>query len=153
MKSISLFILLLLLAHGAAAQDEVAFCDSVRAYHASFWDGEIEYCCPVEQMPELIGGFGTVLDDLDYPNAAREAGIEGVVIIQFVVDTTGRTRCHDVVLGLGYGIDEAGLQAVERLRFKPGKTRNKPVNALMSYPITFARPDTIFVGRFKRRQD
>ena len=43
----------------------------------------------VEQMPELIGGLGSIQRQVRYPELAKRAGIEGRVIIQFVVDKYG----------------------------------------------------------------
>ena len=47
-----------------------------------------------------------------YPYKAEEAGIEGVVKIEITVDTLCQISKKRVVQGIGYGCDEAALQAI-----------------------------------------
>ena len=91
----------------------------------------------VERMPELIGGLASIQRAVRYPDLAKKAGIEGRVIVQFVVDERGRVVDPVVVRGLGAGCDEAAVRAVSRARFRPGTRHGKPVKVKMSVPITF----------------
>lgn len=94
----------------------------------------------VEEMPELVGGLKSIQENLFYPELAAQAGIEGRVIIQFVVDEQGAVRTPKVVRGVGSGLDEAALNAVENATFLPGKQRGEPVKVKMSLPVTFKLP-------------
>lgn len=49
-----------------------------------------------------------------YPNKAEDAGIEGVVKVEFTVDTLCQISKRRVVQSIGYGCDEAALQAINR---------------------------------------
>ena len=50
----------------------------------------------VEQMPEIVGGIAALQEKLRYPEDAREAGVEGRVIVQLVVDEQGDPQeCKD----------------------------------------------------------
>ena len=91
----------------------------------------------VEQMPELIGGLGSIQSKINYPEIAKKAGVEGRVIVQFVVDETGSVLDPQVVRGIGAGCDEEAIRAVRQAKFTPGKQRGKPVKVKMSLPITF----------------
>ncbi len=91
----------------------------------------------VEDMPQLIGGLGSLQKKIRYPEIAKKAGVEGRVIVQFVVDEQGRVVDPVVVRGIGAGCDEEAVRAVSQARFKPGKQRGKPVKVKMSLPITF----------------
>lgn len=91
----------------------------------------------VEQMPELIGGLAAIQRQITYPDLARKAGIEGRVIVQFIVDETGQVTSAEVVRGIGGGCDEEALRAVRSVRFKPGIQRGQPVKVKMSVPVTF----------------
>ena len=98
---------------------------------------EPEIFVVVEQMPELIGGLGEIQKKIKYPEIARKAGVEGRVIIQFVVDESGSVSEPAVVRGIGAGCDEEALRVVRQAKFKPGKQRGKSVKVKMSLPITF----------------
>jgi protein TonB len=91
----------------------------------------------VEQMPELIGGLGSIQSKINYPEIAKKAGVEGRVIVQFVVDESGGVIDPQVVRGIGAGCDEEAIRAVRQAKFTPGKQRGKPVKVKMSLPITF----------------
>jgi len=63
----------------------------------------------------------------DYTDAARDAGVEGTVVLELVVDEEGKTRDIHVVHGLGHGLDEAAVAALRRCRFAAGERGGKPV--------------------------
>lgn len=97
-----------------------------------------------EQMPELPGGGGTqaiivaIQKLVRYPIAAQRAGVEGKVYLSFVVLPDGLVSDPRVIKGLGSGLDEAALVAVQQLpRFVPGKQNGQPVAVSYTVPITF----------------
>lgn len=98
---------------------------------------EPEIFVVVEEMPDLIGGLAEIQKNIRYPEIARKAGVEGRVIIQFVVDESGNVVDPTVVRGIGAGCDEEALRVVREAKFKPGKQRGKSVKVKMSLPITF----------------
>jgi len=100
-------------------------------------DYEPEVFTIVEDMPVLIGGMNAIYEHLHYPEVARMAGIEGRVIIQFVIDEQGNVVDPVVVRGVGGGLDEAALAAVKNISFIPGRQRGHPVRVRYSLPITF----------------
>jgi protein TonB len=75
--------------------------------------------------------------NIRYPDVARLAGLEGRVIVQFIIDEKGRVSNPMVIRGQGGGLDEEALRVVREARFKPGKQRGKPVKVRMSIPINF----------------
>ena len=72
-----------------------------------------------------------------YPQSARQAGIEGRVILQFIVDEQGRVTDTKVIRGISDDCDEEALRVVSQAQFRPGKQRNKNVKVKMSLPVTF----------------
>lgn len=62
-----------------------------------------------------------------YTEAARAAAVEGVVILDLIVDETGRARDIAVVQGLGHGLTEAAVAALQQCRFTPGERAGAPV--------------------------
>ncbi len=98
---------------------------------------EPEVFVVVEEMPELIGGLASIQSKITYPEMAKKAGVEGRVIVQFVVDEEGNVQDPQVVRGLGAGLDEVALNAVKEAKFEPGKQRGESVRVKMSLPVTF----------------
>ncbi len=91
----------------------------------------------VEEMPELIGGLAALQRKIRYPVIARKAGVEGRVILQFIIDEQGRVSESKVVRSIGAGCSEEALRVLQTMRFRPGKQRGKPVKVKMSLPVTF----------------
>ncbi|MYE03956.1 MAG: TonB family protein [Bacteroidetes bacterium SB0662_bin_6] len=102
-------------------------------------EDEPEIFLIVEQMPELIGGYASIVSEVKYPEIARRAGVEGRVTVQFVVNEQGNVQ--DVVVKPGYGIgagcDEEAIRVVSQAKFTPGKQRGRAVPVRMSLPINF----------------
>lgn len=98
---------------------------------------EEEIFVVVEQMPELIGGIASVQQLINYPEMALNAGIEGRVVVQFIIDEEGNVIEPFVVRGIGGGCDEEAVRAVSQAKFIPGKQRGKPVRVRYSLPVTF----------------
>lgn len=98
---------------------------------------EEDFFVAVEQMPELIGGLAELQKRIKYPNIARRAGIEGRVIVQFIVNEDGTIDNPRVIRGIGGGCDEEALQAVSEAKFKPGRQRGEPVRVQYSLPVIF----------------
>lgn len=91
----------------------------------------------VEQMPSPIGGLESIYNNIRYPDAAREAGVEGRVVVQFLVDKEGNVVDPFILRGIGYGADEIALEAVKDAKFTPGVQRGVPVNVVLQLPIVF----------------
>ncbi|SHK02193.1 energy transducer TonB [Rhodothermus profundi] len=98
---------------------------------------EQEIFVVVEEMPELIGGIERLYELLEYPELARKAGMEGLVVVQFVVEPDGSVSNIQVVRSAGRLLDEAAVRAVRQLRFKPGRQRGRPVRVRYALPIRF----------------
>lgn len=91
----------------------------------------------VEDPPEIVGGLEAVKKNLVYPDLAVRAGVEGTVIVLAYVNKDGVVTQTSVVRGIGGGCDEAAMEAVKKVRFKPGMQRGKPVNVKVSVPVRF----------------
>ncbi|HEX6983267.1 MAG TPA: TonB family protein [Balneolaceae bacterium] len=95
------------------------------------------YFVAVEEMPELIGGLASLQKKIDYPEMARNAGIEGRVIVQFIVNEQGEVENAQVIRGIGGGADKEALHVVKQAKFTPGKQNGQAVRVQYSLPITF----------------
>ena len=82
-------------------------------------------------LPEPLAGPAP-----EYPKAARDAGIHGTVIVMadvLVDGTVGEVRVAMSIRGL----DEAAIQAVKRMRFKPASYKGRPIVAWVGVPVRF----------------
>lgn len=100
-------------------------------------DFEDEIFIVVEQPPVLVGGIQAVQRNIIYPELALKVGIEGRVVVQFVVDKDGNVVNPVVMRGIGGGCDEEAIRAVKLANFQPGMQRGRPVAVRYSLPITF----------------
>ncbi|HKK44038.1 MAG TPA: TonB family protein [Balneolaceae bacterium] len=100
-------------------------------------DDSEDFFVAVENMPKLKGGLGALQKKINYPDMARKAGIEGRVIIQFIVTENGTVEDPKVIRGIGGGCDKEALRVVKKAKFTPGRQRGKPVRVQYSLPIVF----------------
>lgn len=107
---------------------------------------EPEIFVVVEQMPEIIGGVAKIYERLIYPEIARQAGVEGLVVVQVVVEKDGTPSGTIVARSASAVLDNAAIAAVEGLRFVPGKQRGQPVRVRMAIPIRFRLRDVTAQG-------
>ncbi len=96
----------------------------------------------VEQSPSFPGGEAALMDflrkNIKYPPIARENGVEGRVLISFVVDKNGNIKDITVKRGIGSGCDEEAIRVVKMMPdWKPGKQNGKSVNVMYNLPISF----------------
>jgi protein TonB len=96
----------------------------------------------VETQPSPPGGMSAwnkyLSDNLKYPTQARRMGVEGSVIVVFVVNTDGSIQDVEVLRGIGGGCDEEAVRVVKGApKWEPGKQRGRPVRTRMRLPIRF----------------
>ncbi|HEX4336434.1 MAG TPA: TonB family protein [Polyangiaceae bacterium] len=75
-----------------------------------------------------------------YTESARHARVQGRVKIELFVNERGEVTSVKLLDGLGYGLDEAALDAARRLRFSPATLCNKTVAAPFVIAMRFALP-------------
>ena len=73
----------------------------------------------------------------EYPDAAREANIEGRVRVELTLDATGRVTGARVLQGLGHGLDEAALDAARGARFEPATRCGRAVATTFTLGVRF----------------
>jgi len=104
---------------------------------AAVHDAEPEIFVVVEEMPELIGGVASLQGAVRYPEVARLAGLEGVVVVQLVINEDGTPSNPIILRSAGEILNDAAVEALLKQRFKPGRQRGKPVRVQMAFPVTF----------------
>ncbi|HUM47238.1 MAG TPA: energy transducer TonB, partial [Chitinophagales bacterium] len=95
-----------------------------------------------ENQPEFTGGQESLIrflqKNLRYPSEARENGIEGKVVAQFVVNENGAISDIRIIRGIGGGCDEEIVRVIKLMpNWKPGIKNAQPVKAYTNLPCTF----------------
>ncbi len=72
-----------------------------------------------------------------YTEEARAKRIEGEVLLEVVLEATGKLRVIKVVRGLGHGLDDAAVHAAEQIRFKPALKDGQPSDSTAVLHIIF----------------
>lgn len=83
--------------------------------------------------------YEAISSTLVYPSEARQKGIQGKVYVKFIVNTDGTLSDFKVERGIGYGCDEAALNAVAKsnVKWNPGMQNGNAVRQQLVVPINF----------------
>ncbi|MBQ6071928.1 MAG: energy transducer TonB [Bacteroidales bacterium] len=108
-------------------------------------EDESESAPPVyftEEMPEFPGGpealNSFLTKEIQYPEVARNNGIMGTVLVEFVVEKDGRVSNAKVKVPLFPDCDKEAVRGVMAMpKWKPGKNMGKPVRCFYQVPVTF----------------
>ena len=97
----------------------------------------------LDQMPEFPGGMealNTYLrNNIRYPQEAQKAGIQGRVIIQFIVSKDGSITDAEVVESVDPQLDAEGLRLIKNMpRWKPCMRKGQAIRVKQTLPIRFA---------------
>ena len=96
--------------------------------------------CTSKQLIQFI------FENLEYPKEAAKASVEGLVVLSFTVNTSGRLTDIKAAKGIGHGCDEEAIRVVKLINEKfdpwtPALKDGKPVAAEMKLPVMFKLAD------------
>ena len=96
----------------------------------------------VEEMPQFPGGpsalFEYLAQNINYPVVAEENGVQGRVILTFVVERDGTITDVTVVKSVDPSLDKEAQRVVKSMpRWIPGKMNGSPVRVKYTVPVTF----------------
>ena len=99
----------------------------------------------VEQLPSYPGGQVALMDyfknNLKYPVIAYENGIQGRVIIQFIVEKDGSVSSAKYIRGVDPSLDKEAMRIVNAMpKWIPGKQNGETVRCYIALPIEFKIP-------------
>ena len=99
-------------------------------------------CDLVDEMPSFPGGLEElhkwIDNNVQYPAVARENGIEGRVILKFIVEKDGSLRDSTVIRSVHPIVDREALRLVGQMpKWNPGKREGVPVRQIYCLPIKF----------------
>lgn len=96
----------------------------------------------IDQMPEYPGGMDKLLqfinDNMQYPTKAQTEGIQGRVIVQFIVDEEGCIIEPNIVRSVEPSLNNEALRLIKMLpQWKPGTLGGKAVKVKYTVPVAF----------------
>ena len=116
-------------------------------YHAAVEEEEVEEeAIPfalVEEKPKFQGGDANTFSawvnkNLNYPEIAKENGIQGRVTLQFTVNTDGSVSDVKVLRGVDSSLDKEAVRIVSMSpKWTPGKQRDRAVKVVYNFPVVF----------------
>ena len=101
---------------------------------------------PVDVYAEFPGGMEElvmfVCMNVDYPEQARKANVEGKVFSSFCIDRDGSVYNIEILKDIGYGCGDAVVKMLKSMpRWKPARVGGKNVRSQFTLPITFSLSD------------
>jgi len=96
----------------------------------------------VEDPPDFPGGDAGLMEflrsNLRYPDVAKDVGIEGTVVVQFVISSQGKINEILIVKGIGGGCDEETVRVLQVMPdWKPGTQNGRAVAVRYILPVRF----------------
>ena len=96
----------------------------------------------VEQMPEFPGGAAGMMkfiaENVKYPEEAYSKGIEGRVLVQFIIEKDGSVTNVKVIKKVNDAIDAEAVRVVKAMpKWKPGKQNGREVRVKYTIPVSF----------------
>ena len=96
----------------------------------------------VEQMPMYPGGdaalMGYLRDNIKYPTVAAENGVQGRVVVGFVVERDGSITDVNILRGVDPSLDREAMRVVKNMpRWTPGKQNGSAVRVKYQVPVSF----------------
>ena len=108
----------------------------------------------VEQMPEYPGGNEQLINylatNINYPQQAKDKGIQGRVFINFIVKKDGSIDSVKVIKGIGEDCDKEAVRVISNMpNWKPGMQSGKAVNVSYNIPIKFTLDNKVADSIYK----
>ena len=96
----------------------------------------------VEEMPKFPGGDAAMMEFLrntvKYPEEAEENGIQGRVVVQFIIEKDGGISGAEVIKKVNEHLDAEALRVIgEMPKWTPGKQKGEAVRVKFTLPVTF----------------
>lgn len=92
----------------------------------------------VKSLAHIIGGEEALYSKLRYPEKAHPTKLEPTLLIDVLINKKGDIEQISFKEEIGYGFEEAALEALEQLSFNPGiGIKGEPIRMMITIPIVF----------------
>lgn len=90
-----------------------------------------------DKQPEPIGGIEELIKNVVYPISAKDAGVEGKVLVKAIIDEGGNVAETEVIKSVNTDCDKAAVDAIKKTKFTPATKDGKPVKTEVVIPVMF----------------
>jgi TonB family protein len=129
--------------NGVATGNSNTAAPRATVHQAGFGDADVPAPPTVQAQPAAQAAAKIVPAEIlskptpIYTDEARVKRIEGEVLLQVVLEASGKLRVLKIVHGLGHGLDDAAVRAAEQIRFKPALQDGQPSDSTVVLHIIF----------------
>jgi TonB family protein len=107
--------------------------------------GEVRAAAPSQAQPARAAQSSSAMKPVEivfkpspaYTEEARQAHVQGEVLLSVVFKASGEINVVRVVSGLGHGLDESAVRAARQIRFKPAQREGQPVDLPATLHMVF----------------
>ena len=119
-----------------------ALVPRLEAFRVSFAQADDKIYETVDQMPGYPNGMAGIMqylsENVRYPATAQENGIQGRVLVRFVINTDGSVTDAKVIRSVDPDLDKEAVRVVSSMtKWRPGKLNGKAVRVAYTLPIMF----------------
>lgn len=135
-KLLGIFIFISSILSFSSAQSDVL----ERAEQMPYFAGCEEYSTDSDEKRDCSNQslVNFITNNLEYPSSAKANGIEGTVVVSFVVDEEGDIILPEIVYDIGGGCGDAALEILQRMpTWQAGVHEEKRVKIKLTLPINF----------------
>lgn len=116
--------------------------DKNQGKHLEDVDDKIVDVGNLEEMPSFNGGSGALMkyiaDNIKYPVVAKETGVQGRVVVSFIVEKDGSVSNVSVVRSVDPSLDREALRVIKSMpKWKPGRSNGKAARTIYNVPVSF----------------
>ena len=127
---------------GVEDLNKTRIIDQVVAEEKPVEEEKVYNMAMVEQQPEFPGGqaamYKWLSEHMNYPAVAAEEGVQGKVIVEFVVSKTGAVENVRVLRGRHPALDKEAVRVVKAMpNWNPGRNNSQPVKVTYTLPVQF----------------
>lgn len=90
-----------------------------------------------DEPPKIVGGVDTIQHLLKYPEGMEMYRISGNAYASILIDTTSEILCYKIFTGLSEEFIFEVIRVLDKLEFKTGTIRGKPLRIDMVLPFSF----------------
>ena len=91
-----------------------------------------------------------IYTNLVYPEEAMKNGVEGMLIVKFIVERDGQITNATVIRDIGAGLGDEAIRVINKMpTWQPGTQRGRPVRVQFNLPVKFSLDD---YGKKRRKK-